>query len=66
MKWIVNNKIWYSGDVIEKIASNLEQVVHEMHCENCDGCGYFNGCADKGCGTYQAIKCLELLDKEEG
>lgn len=70
MKWIIKDvngteKIWYSNDVIDKIKENLNSVAFACHCDNCDGCGYYNGCRDTECGTYQAIKCLELLESED-
>ena len=50
--------------VMKQVANNLLTVVRAQLCNNCDGCGYFFGCQDKECGTYQANKCLELLGVE--
>ena len=49
---------------LKQIARNLMKVVEANLCENCDGCGYAEGCLDTDCGTYQAHKCLELLNIE--
>lgn len=51
--------------LLKQIVENLKQVAYACHCDNCDGCGYYNGCSDTECGTYQALKSLELLDIEE-
>ena len=51
--------------VIKQIVENLKQVAYACHCDNCDGCGYYSGCSDTECGTYQALKSLELLDIQE-
>jgi hypothetical protein len=48
-----------------QIVENLRQVAYACHCDNCDGCGYYSGCGDTECGTYQALKSLELLDIQE-
>ena len=48
--------------VMKQIVENLRQVAYACHCDNCDGCGYYSGCGDSECGTYQALKSLELLD----
>ena len=50
---------------IKRIVENLRQVAYAGHCDNCDGCGYDSGCSDTECGTYQALKSLELLDIQE-
>lgn len=70
MKWVIkeNNgtqKVWYSGDVIERIRKRMRKVLNASQCDNCDGCGYFSGCSDKECGTYQAYKVMELIWGEE-
>ena len=49
---------------LKKIANNLMEVVKDPTCNRCDGVGYENGCADTSCGTYEAYKCIELLDIE--
>lgn len=49
----------------KSIANRLMRVVEADACSRCDGCGYDNGCCDENCGTYQAQKCLALLDIEE-
>ena len=49
----------------KKIINNLETVLRGDLCNNCDGCGYAEGCGDIDCGTYQANKSLELLNIEE-
>jgi hypothetical protein len=51
--------------VLKQIVNNLKLVAILDHCSNCDGVGYGNGCAYTGCGTYQALKSLELLDIQE-
>jgi hypothetical protein len=51
--------------VMKQIVENLTQVAHACHCDNCDGCGYYSGCSDTECGTYQVLKSLELLDIQE-
>jgi hypothetical protein len=51
--------------VMKQIVENLRQVAYAYHCDNCDGCGYYSGCGDSECGTYQALKSLELLDIQE-
>lgn len=51
--------------VLKQIVENLRQVAYACHCDNCDGCGYYSGCGDTECGTYQALKSLELLDIQE-
>lgn len=51
--------------VMKRIVENLRQVAYACHCDNCDGCGYYSGCDDSECGTYQALKSLELLDIQE-
>lgn len=51
--------------VMKQIVKNLKQVAYACHCDNCDGCGYYSGCSDTECGTYQALKSLELLDIQE-
>ena len=51
--------------LLKRIVENLRQVAYACHCDNCDGCGYYSGCGDTECGTYQALKSLELLDIEE-
>lgn len=70
MKWITTDykgdKVeWYSADVIEDIKGRCNFVAYACHCDCCDGCGYYNGCKDIECGTYQALKILELLNKED-
>lgn len=50
---------------LKQIVENLRQVAYAGHCDSCDGCGYYNGCGDTECGTYQALKSLELLDIQE-
>lgn len=50
--------------LLKQIANYLLKVVNEDTCNNCDGCGYFEGCLDESCGTYAAQKCLELLKLE--
>lgn len=50
---------------LKQIVENLKQVAYAGHCDNCDGCGYYNGCSDTECGTYQALKSLELLDIQD-
>lgn len=52
------------GCPFKQVAENLLKVVNEDLCNNCDGCGYDNGCLDEGCGTYEAHKCLDLLQIE--
>lgn len=52
------------GCPFKQVAENLLKVVNEDLCNNCDGCGYGNGCLDEGCGTYEAHKCLDLLQIE--
>lgn len=49
---------------LKKIAENLLKVVNSGVCNRCDGCGYDEGCMDSSCGTYNAYKCLDLLDVE--
>lgn len=49
---------------IKQVVENLLKVIKADVCSRCDGCGYDNGCADDGCGTYVANECLELLDVE--
>lgn len=51
--------------LLKQIVENLKQVVYACHCDNCDGCGFYEGCSDTECGTYQALKSLELLDIQE-
>lgn len=51
--------------VMKQIVERLKQVAYACHCDNCDGCGYYGGCGDTECGTYQALKSLELLQIEE-
>ena len=51
--------------VMKQIVERLKQVAYACHCDNCDGCGYYSGCGDTECGTYQALKSLELLQIEE-
>ena len=51
--------------LLKQIVENLRQVVYAGLCGECDGCGYYNGCSDTECGTYQALKSLELLDIQE-
>lgn len=51
--------------VLKQIVKNLRQVVYAGLCGECDGCGYYNGCSDSECGTYQALKSMELLDIQE-
>ena len=51
--------------VMKQIVENLRQVAYACHCDNCDGCGYYSGCGDSECGTYQTLKSLELLDIQE-
>lgn len=51
--------------VMKQIVNNLKLVAILDHCANCDGVGYGNGCKYTGCGTYQAVKSLELLDIQE-
>lgn len=51
--------------VLKQIVESLRQVAYAGHCSNCDGCNYDNGCVDTECGTYQALKSLELLDIQE-
>ena len=48
----------------KQVAENLLKVVNAQVCNNCDGCGYENGCLDDDCGTYAAHKCLDLLQVE--
>lgn len=50
--------------LFKQIADNLLRVVNADLCNNCDGCGYDEGCLDDNCGTYEAYRCLELLDIE--
>ncbi len=50
---------------IKQVIENLRQVAYACHCDNCDGCGYYEGCGDTECGTYQALKSLELFNIEE-
>lgn len=70
MIWERENKVthkidtWYSKDTIEKIKECIEPVLLAYHCDNCDGCGYDNGCKDFECGTFQANKIWELLENE--
>lgn len=49
---------------LKKIAQNLLRVVNADTCSRCDGCGYDEGCADVECGTFEAYKCLDLLNIE--
>lgn len=49
---------------LKQIANNLLKVVNSHLCDSCDGIGYNEGCLDDCCGTYEAHKCLELLDIE--
>ena len=51
--------------VMKQIVENLRQVAYACHCDNCDGCGYYSGCSDTECGTYQALKSLYLLYIQE-
>lgn len=53
-----------TGCVQKKVVERLMKVIDENVCSRCDGCGYDGGCSDEGCGTYQAHKCLELLEVE--
>lgn len=69
MKWISqdyegNERSWYSEDVIEKIKDCAVTVLNSDHCCNCDGVGYYDGCNDIGCGTYQANKILDIIEGE--
>lgn len=64
MIWNRDGKIWYSKDIIDKIKASIEPVLLAGHCDNCDGCGYVNGCNDFECGMYQANKIWELLKNE--
>lgn len=70
MKWITtdykgNKKVWYSEDVINKIKGMCNYVLYACHCDNCDGVGYYDGCVDTECGTYQAMKIIEYLKEVE-
>lgn len=69
MKWVVDKigktQVWYSGDVIRKIESMILKNIPQDICNNCDGCGYKNGCGDKHCAVYQANKIIELIQKED-
>jgi superfamily II DNA helicase RecQ len=62
-------ELTYCADItdckLKQIVKNLKQVAYACHCDNCDGCGYYSGCGDTECGTYQALKSLELLDIQE-
>lgn len=51
--------------IISQVIERLKMVSNANLCQNCDGCGYEEGCQDETCGTYQARKCLELLETEE-
>jgi len=51
--------------LIKQIVEKLKQVAYACHCDNCDGCGYYEGCVDTECGTYQALSILDLLEIEE-
>jgi hypothetical protein len=65
--WI-NQDTWcenIDSCIMKKIIKNLETVINEQLCYNCDGCGYDGGCGDTSCGTYQAYKSLELLNIKE-
>lgn len=50
---------------VKMVVRNLMKVISNNLCSNCDGCGYSEGCTDINCGTYQAYKCLEILDIKE-
>lgn len=70
MKWVIKEndgtqKVWYSGDVIEKIKNSMTEVLYADQCNNCDGCGYESGCADTNCGTYQANIVMNLIESED-
>ena len=52
------------GCFLKQIAENLLKVVNHQLCNRCDGVGYDEGCLDDECGTYEAYKCLDLLDIE--
>jgi hypothetical protein len=54
-----------SDCTMKQIVENLRQVAYACHCDSCDGSGYYNGCGDTECGTYQALKSMELLDIQE-
>lgn len=70
MKWVKedvrhNKQVWYSEDVIERIKGKCNYVAYACHCDNCDGVGYYEGCKDTECGTYQALQILEFLNEVE-
>lgn len=50
--------------LFKQIVENLLKVVRHGLCSRCDGIGYEEGCLDDECGTYEAYKCLDLLDVE--
>ena len=44
------------------VAEKLLKVANEQQCNNCDGAGYDEGCADISCGTHAAWECLKVME----
>lgn len=51
--------------LLKHIVRKCKIVAYAGQCDNCDGCGYDNGCVDTECGTYQANEILQLMEIEE-
>lgn len=49
------NKLVVPSDIIKA----LQNIAYSGQCNNCDGCGYTEGCQDTNCAVYIANKALE-------
>lgn len=65
MIWNREGKVWYSADVIEKIEKHADTALQTYQCNNCDGIGYYEGCMDEKCATYQLIKIIDIIEGEQ-
>ena len=70
---LMGNRLCY-GKTIKQCADCtdcvLKQIVELCNipnclCDNCDGVGYFDGCADKDCAFYRIMQIQAKLEIEE-
>ena len=65
MKWVKDGKTWYSADVIKKIEKHANIALAANCCNRCDGVGYYEGCMDINCATYQMNKIMDIIEGEQ-
>ena len=49
----------------KNIEKHADTALQSNQCNNCDGIGYYEGCMDEKCATYQLIKIMNIIEGEQ-